>query len=121
MVRTKVVNNSSPWMRGFEVGAVYTLPISHGEGRFMATPEVLAELFANGQVASVYVDENDDATMDPLYNPNGSHCAIESITSPDGKILGRMAHSERYGENLFRNMPGDKDQNLFKNGAEYFK
>lgn len=121
MVRTKVVNNSSPWMRGFEVGAVYTLPISHGEGRFMATPEVLAELFANGQVASVYVDENDDATMDPLYNPNGSHCAIESITSPDGKILGRMAHSERYGENLFRNMPGDKDQNLFKNGVEYFK
>lgn len=121
MVHTKVVSTLSPWMSGFEVGEIYTLPVSHGEGRFVANQDVLNALFANGQVASVYADPAGNLTMDPKYNPNGSMCAIESITSPDGKILGRMAHSERFAENLFQNMPGNKDQDLFQNGVRYFK
>ncbi|NMA58821.1 phosphoribosylformylglycinamidine synthase, partial [Clostridium cochlearium] len=121
IVRTKVVSNLSPWFNNVKVGDVFSLPISHGEGRFMADEDVLRKLIDNGQIASQYVDLNGNATYDIEFNPNGSLYAVEALTSPDGRILGKMAHSERIGEGLYRNIPGEKDQKIFEAGINYFK
>ncbi len=121
MVYTKVVTNKSPWLMKAELGGVYTIPISHGEGRFVASKEWCEKLFANGQVATQYVDMNGHPTMDEYYNVNGSYYAIEGITSPDGRILGKMGHSERTGEAVAVNIYGDQNQKIFESGVEYFK
>ena len=121
MVYTKVVANQSPWLQRAELGSVYCIPASHGEGRFVATEEWMRKLFANGQVATQYVDEHGNPTMDELWNPNGSYMAIEGITSPDGRILGKMAHSERQGEAVAVNIYGEQDMKIFEAGVEYFK
>ncbi|MBS5051132.1 MAG: phosphoribosylformylglycinamidine synthase [Clostridiales bacterium] len=121
MVYTKVVTNKSPWLQGAELGGVYTNPASHGEGRFVASEEVLNELFANGQVATQYCDLNGTITMDEEWNPNGSYRAIEGITSPDGRVLGKMAHSERRGDSVAINIYGEQDLQIFESGVKYFK
>lgn len=121
MVYTRVASVKSPWMMGAEAGQVYTIPVSHGEGRFVADAETVAQLMANGQIATQYVDLDGNPSMDIQWNPNGSVCAIEGITSPDGRILGKMGHSERQGQNLYGNVPGEKDQRLFASGVKYFK
>ena len=110
---TKVVSNKSPWLRKAVLGGVYSIPISHGEGRFVAKQEWLKKLFENGQVATQYVDVEGNPTMDEDYNINGSYMAIEGITSPDGRVLGKMGHSERRDKNTYLNIYGDKDQKLF--------
>ena len=120
MVRTKVVSTLSPWLARVEVGSEFVLPVAHGEGRFLASEGLLEELIKKGQVATQYVDCNGNATCDIRYNPNGSVMAIEGITSPDGRIFGKMAHSERIGDNVAKNIPGDKDQKIFAAGVEYF-
>jgi phosphoribosylformylglycinamidine synthase len=102
------------------VGDIHTIAISHGEGRFTASEAVLKTLEANGQIATQYVDLKGKATYDIAYNPNGSVNAIEGITSPDGRVFGKMGHSERIGTNLYRNVPGLQDQKLFEAGVEYF-
>ena len=106
MVETKVVSNLSPWFNNVKVGDIHTIAVSHGEGRFCASPEVLAQLKANGQIATQYVNANGDTSMDIEVNPNGSVWAIEGITSPDGRILGKMGHSERIGKYVAKNVPG---------------
>lgn len=121
MVYTKVVSNKSPWLSGAELGGVYCNPASHGEGRFVAGEEWLKRLFENGQVATQYVDENGHPTMDEFWNPNGSYMAIEGITSPDGRILGKMAHSERRGDGVAMNIYGEQDLKIFESGVKYFK
>ena len=121
MVYTKVVTNKSPWLQGAELGGVYCNPASHGEGRFVANDEWLKKLFANGQVATQYVDDKGNTTMDEFWNPNGSYMAIEGITSPDGRILGKMAHSERRGEAVAMNIYGEQDMKIFESGVKYFK
>lgn len=120
-VYTKVVTNKSPWLRKAELGGVYSVPASHGEGRFVANDEWLRRLFENGQVATQYVDVDGTPTMDEDFNPNASYCAIEGITSPDGRVLGKMAHSERRGEGVAVNIFGDKNQLIFESGVEYFR
>ena len=121
IVRTRICSNKSPWLKGTEVGEIANVPISHGEGRFFASPELVAQLAANGQIATQYVDLNGDPTMDTEFNPNGSVFAIEGITSPDGRVLGKMGHSERIGKNLYRNVPGKYEIQLFQSAVEYFK
>ena len=121
MVNLKVVSNKSPWLAGAELGGVYVNPVSHGEGRFVASEEWLQKLFANGQVATQYVDANGNATMDEYWNPNGSYMAIEGITSPDGRIYGKMAHSERRGDAVAKNIYGEQDMKLFESGVKYFR
>ena len=121
MVYTKVVTNKSPWLQGADLGGVYTNPASHGEGRFVASEEVLNELFVNGQVATQYCDLNGTITMDEEWNPNGSYRAIEGITSPDGRVLGKMAHSERRGDSVAINIYGEQDLQIFESGVKYFK
>ncbi|NBH71094.1 phosphoribosylformylglycinamidine synthase [Clostridiaceae bacterium] len=121
MVYTKVVSNRSPWLGGAEAGGVYCNPASHGEGRFVADEEWLKKLFANGQVATQYVDDEGVPTMDESWNPNGSYMAIEGITSPDGRIFGKMAHSERRGEAVAVNIYGEQDMQIFESGVRYFK
>ena len=121
IVTTRVASANSPWLAGTEVGELYNVPISHGEGRFIAEPEMLEQLIANGQVATQYVDPDGDATEDILYNPNGSVAAIEGIISPDGRVLGKMGHSERIGDGLYKNVPGNYDMRLFKSAVRYFK
>lgn len=121
MVYTKVVTNKSPWLSKAVLGGVYTVPISHGEGRFVANQEWIDRLFANGQVATQYVDLDGTPTMDEDYNVNGSYAAIEGITSPDGRILGKMAHSERRDDAVAINIYGDQNQLIFESGVEYFK
>ena len=121
MVYTKVVTNKSPWLQGAELGGVYTNPASHGEGRFVASEEVLNELFVNGQVATQYCDLNGTITMDEEWNPNGSYRAIEGITSPDGRVLGKLAHSERRGDSVAINIYGEQDLQIFESGVKYFK
>ncbi len=120
MVYTKVVTDKSPWLMGTELGKVYCNPASHGEGRFVADEKWLKKLFANGQVATQYVDDKGQATMDEFWNPNGSYMAIEGITSPDGRILGKMAHSERRGEAVAVNIYGEQDMKIFESGVKYF-
>ncbi|MCU6763012.1 Phosphoribosylformylglycinamidine synthase [uncultured Roseburia sp.] len=121
MVYTKVVTNKSPWLAKAELGKVYTSPASHGEGRFVAPKEWLDRLFENGQVATQYVNENGVPTMDEEWNVNGSYMAIEGITSPDGRILGKMAHAERRGDSVAVNIYGDQDLKLFESGVAYFR
>jgi phosphoribosylformylglycinamidine synthase len=121
MVYTKVVTNKSPWLAGAELGKTYCNPASHGEGRFVAPQEWLDKLFANGQVATQYVNEAGVPTMDEEWNINGSYMAIEGITSPDGRVLGKMAHSERRGESVAINIYGEQDMKIFESGVNYFK
>ena len=121
MVYTKVVSNKSPWLQGAELGATYCNPASHGEGRFVAPKEWLDKLFANGQVATQYADQNGNVSMDEEYNINGSYCAIEGITSPDGRCFGKMAHSERRDEAVAMNIYGEQDMKIFESGVAYFK
>lgn len=120
MVNTRVASNKSPWLSSSNVGDIHSVAISHGEGRFAASPEEIAILAANGQIATQYVDFNAAPTYDIQCNPNTSIDAIEGITSPDGRILGKMGHSERKGENVCKNVPGEKDQQIFENGVRYF-
>ena len=121
IVRTRIASNKSPWLALTEVGDIYNVPISHGEGRFLAPESVIQELIANGQVATQYVDLDGNATMDVRFNPNGSMYAIEGITSPDGRVFGKMGHSERIGTGLYKNVPGEYDIRMFKAAVEYFK
>ena len=121
MVYTKVVTNKSPWLQKATLGGVYTNPASHGEGRFVADKEWLDKLFANGQVATQYCDPEGNITMDEEWNVNGSYCAIEGITSPDGRVLGKMAHSERRARSVAMNIYGEQDLKIFESGVEYFK
>ena len=121
IVRTRIASNKSPWLSLTNVGDVYNVPISHGEGKFLASEELIAQLAANGQIATQYVDLNGEATADIHFNPNGSLYAIEGITSPDGRVLGKMGHSERIGAGLYKNVPGEYDIQLFKAAVKYFK
>ena len=121
MVYTRVTSVKSPWMAGVNAGDIFTVPVSHGEGRFVADEKALAKLIENGQIATQYVDPEGVVSGDIQWNPNGSVCAIEGITSPDGRVLGKMGHSERKGQNLYKNVPGEKDQLLFESGVKYFK
>ena len=121
MVYTKVVSNKSPWLQLAELGGVYTNPASHGEGRFVANEEWLTKLFANGQVATQYCDLNGNVTMEEEWNVNGSYCAIEGITSPDGRVLGKMAHSERRSDGVAINIYGEQDLKIFESGVAYFE
>lgn len=120
-VYTKVVSNNSPWLMKANLGDVYTIPASHGEGRFVANDAWLKKLAENGQIATQYVDLNGNPTMDEEYNPNGSYMAIEGITSPDGRVLGKMAHSERRGDGVAINITGNQNQYIFESGVSYFK
>jgi phosphoribosylformylglycinamidine synthase len=119
-VYTKVVTNKSPWLRKAELGGVYSIPASHGEGRFVASEEWIKRLFEKGQVATQYVDLSGNPTMDEDYNPNGSYYAIEGITSPDGRVLGKMAHSERRGDSVAMNIWGNQNQYIFESGVSYY-
>lgn len=121
LVRTRIASNKSPWLMDTQVGDVYTVPISHGEGRFLASDEVIAELAKNGQIATQYVDLSGNATNDVRFNPNDSAFAIEGITSPDGRVFGKMGHSERIGDGLYRNVDGAYDMGMFKSAVKYFK
>ena len=121
LVRTGITSVKSPWLAGVNVGDVFTIPVSHGEGRFIASGDVLEKLKANGQIATQYVDFDGNPSMDIAFNPNGSVMAIEGITSPDGRVLGKMGHSERIGHNVHKNVLGDKDQKIFESGVKYFK
>ncbi len=121
IVSTRVASVKSPWFAGVEVGDIHQIAVSHGEGRFVASPEVIAEMEKNGQIATQYVDTCGDPTYEMPYNPNGSYYAIEGITSPDGRVLGKMGHSERFKNDVFKNIPGDKDQKIFESGVKYFK
>ncbi|OUP02434.1 phosphoribosylformylglycinamidine synthase [Anaerofilum sp. An201] len=121
LVRTRIASNLSPWFSRMKTDEIYTVAISHGEGRFVAPQAVLDQLAANGQIATQYVDLNGAPTMDTRFNPNGSLWAIEGITSPDGRVLGKMGHTERSADNLYKNVPGNKYQPLFEGGVDYFK
>ena len=118
---TKIVSNKSPWLWNSNVGDIHKVAFSHGEGRFMAEEAVIKALAENNQIATQYVDPNGNPTFDIRYNPNGSLYAIEGITSPDGRVLGKMGHSERIGNGVFKNVPGEKDQKIFLSGVQYFK
>ena len=120
LVRTRIASNKSPWLAGTEVGDVYTVPISPGEGRFLCRPELLEKLAANGQIATQYVDLNGVPGMDVDVNPNGSVWAVEGITSPDGRVLGKMGHSERIADGIYRNVSGVYDMKLFASAKKYF-
>ncbi|MBE6601569.1 MAG: phosphoribosylformylglycinamidine synthase [Ruminococcaceae bacterium] len=121
LVRTRISSVKSPWLAEREVGDIVTVPISHGEGRFLASDELIASLAANGQIATQYVDANGEPTADIHFNPNNSACAIEGITSPDGRVFGKMGHSERIGNGLYKNVPGDFEIGMFRSAVKYFK
>ncbi|MBR6793466.1 MAG: phosphoribosylformylglycinamidine synthase [Clostridia bacterium] len=121
LVRTRIASNKSPWLAATNVGDIYTVPISHGEGRFLADEKLIRELDANGQIATQYVDFDGNATSDIHFNPNDSCFAIEGITSPDGRVFGKMGHSERIGKNLYKNVIGEYDMQMFRSAVEYFK
>ncbi len=121
LVNTRIASNKSPWLYGCKPGDVHTVAISHGEGRFVAPQALIDQLAANGQIATQYVDAMGNPSMDIHFNPNTSMAAIEGITSPDGRVFGKMGHSERIGKNLYRNVPGEKDQRIFQSGVDYFK
>ena len=118
---TRIASVKSPWLANVEVGDQHIIPISHGEGRFVGPKEVIEELFANGQVFTQYVGPDGQPTMESPYNPNGSMAAIEGIISIDGRVIGKMGHSERQGDNRFKNIYGEMDQKLFEAGVNYFK
>ncbi|HSP41864.1 MAG TPA: phosphoribosylformylglycinamidine synthase subunit PurQ, partial [Luteolibacter sp.] len=117
---TRVTSMLSPWFSNSSVGDIHTIPLSHGEGRFYASPGILSQLAASGQIATQYVDENGAPSMDIAHNPNGSLGAVEGITSPCGRVLGKMGHTERAGTHVAKNIPGDKHQPIFKAGVGYF-
>ncbi|TDT71980.1 phosphoribosylformylglycinamidine synthase [Hypnocyclicus thermotrophus] len=121
MVYTRIASTKSPWLTSFSIGDIHRIVVSHGEGKFVASKEILDELVKNGQIITQYVDLEGNPTMNGIYNPNGSYMAIEGIISKDGKIFGKMGHSERMGENLYKNIDGNKVQNIFENGVKYFK
>ena len=121
IVRTRIASNKSPWLADTEVGDIYSVPVSHGEGRFIASEELIRRLAENGQIATQYVDEKGEATSDIHFNPNGSYYAIEGITSPDGRVFGKMGHSERYATDLYKNVPGNYDIKMFRSAVDYFK
>ena len=121
IVRTRIASNKSPWLADTNVGDIYNVPISHGEGRFLAPEELIKELAQNGQIATQYVDLYGNATSDVHFNPNDSMYAIEGITSPDGRVFGKMGHSERWGDGLYKNVYGDYDIKMFKSAVKYFK
>ena len=121
LIRTRVASVKSPWLAGAEVGDVHTVAISHGEGRFIADEAVMKRMIENGQVATQYVDFDGNPSMDIAFNPNFSNMAIEGITSPDGRVLGKMGHSERIGQYVYKNVDGNKEQKIFESGVKYFK
>ncbi len=121
LVRTRIASNKSPWLSGCEVGDIYTVAISHGEGRFLCDEALLRQLAANGQIATQYVDLDGNPTDDIRYNPNDSAFAVEGITSPDGRVFGKMGHSERIGNGLYKNVPGEFDMKMFASAVKYFK
>ena len=121
MVKIRVASNKSPWLSACNVGDVFAVPVSHGEGKFIAPNAELENLRKNGQIATQYVNLSGKPTMQSPYNPNGSMWAIEGITSPDGRIFGKMGHSERIGENLYKNYEGNFDMRIFVSGVNYFK
>ena len=120
MVRTKIITDNSPWLAGMEVGEIHTLPMSHGEGRVVITEEEYKKLYANNQIATKYVDFEGNPSMETEFNPNGSYYAIEGMLAYNGRIFGKMAHSERMGKNLYKNIYGNKEQNIFRNGIKFF-
>ena len=115
------MTNASPWLAGCELGQVDSIAVSHGEGKFVVSRELAEKLREDGQIAFLYVDQDNNPTTEAPYNPNGSDYAIEGIISKDGLILGKMGHSERYEEGLFKNIAGNKQQNIFQNAVDYFK
>ena len=121
IVRTRIASNSSPWLSLVNVGDVYSVPISHGEGRFLASDELIMKLAENGQIATQYVDLDGNPTSNILYNPNNSCMAIEGITSPDGRVFGKMGHTERYNSGLYQNVEGNYDMKIFESAVKYFK
>ena len=121
IVHTRIASTKSPWLSLMNVGDIVNVPISHGEGKFLASPELIAQLAANGQIATQYVDLDGKATTQIEFNPNGSLCAIEGITSPDGRVFGKMGHSERIGKGLYKNVPGEYDIRMFEAAVKYFK
>ena len=120
MVYTKVVSDKSPWLSLAELGKTYVTPASHGEGRFVASEAWIEKLRANGQIATQYADPEGNVSMDPAWNVNGSYASIEGITSPDGRILGKMAHAERIGRSVAKNIYGEQDMRIFESGVKYF-
>ena len=120
MVCVKVMSAKSPWLAGTQPGGVYTSPASHGEGRFIASKEWIDRLFSNGQVATVYCDPDGRPVEDPAWNINGSFACIEGITSPDGRVFGKMAHIERRGQHVAINITGEQDMKVFESGVKYF-
>ncbi len=121
MVYSRVSSVKSPWLAGVNAGDTFCVPVSHGEGRFVASDTVMQQLIANGQIAFQYATPCGEPSGDIKWNPNGSICAVEGITSPDGRVLGKMGHSERFGNHLYKNVPGEKDQRIFESGVKYFK
>lgn len=121
LATTKITSNKSPWLYNCNVGDTHKIPFSHGEGRFVANEQIIKQLIENGQIATQYVDKNNNPTYDIKFNPNGSMVAIEGITSPDGRVFGKMGHSERIGNGLYKNVIGEKDQKIFESGVNYFK
>ena len=121
LATTKITSNKSPWLYNCNVGDTHKIPFSHGEGRFVANEKMMKQLIENGQIATQYVDKNNEPTYDIKFNPNGSMLAIEGITSPDGRVFGKMGHSERIGNGLYKNVIGEKDQKIFEAGINYFK
>ena len=121
LVRTRICSNLSPWLSEMSVGDIITVPISHGEGRFLASDAVVRELAGRGQIATQYVDMEGNPTYDVHFNPNGSAFAVEGITSPDGRVFGKMGHSERIGCGLYRNVPGNFEIGMFRAAVKYFR
>ena len=121
MVRTRIASNKSPWLMATKPGEIYSVPISHGEGRFIAPEALIAQLAEAGQIATQYVDLAGAPTADVRFNPNHSMMAIEGITSPDGRVFGKMGHSERKGPDLYKNIPGMYDMQMFESAVKYFK
>ena len=121
LARTRIASTKSPWMSKMNVGDIYLTPISHGEGRFVAPESLIRNLAENGQILTQYVDLEGNVSNDIQYNPNGSLYAIEGITSPDGRVLGKMAHCERRGYGLYKNVPGNTDMKMFESAVEFFK
>ena len=121
IVRVRVASNKSPWLAEAQVGDIYNVPISHGEGRFLASPELIKSLSENGQIATQYVDLDGEPSMDVHFNPNGSFSAVEGICSPDGRVFGKMGHAERIGAGLYKNVPGEYDIKMFKSAVKYFR
>ena len=121
IVRTRIASNKSPWLALTQVGDIYHVPVSHGEGRFLADEEMIRRLAANGQIATQYVDFDEQASADVHFNPNGSLYAVEGITSPDGRVFGKMGHAERIGSGLYKNVPGNYDIRMFEAAVRYFR